>query len=112
MVPHYWFKVPLSNTAPHLKDAKERGGAPEVKKELRKDAHSKRKSLRHASFTPGLSECLAEVESPEPMTDEECDWFNERWDTGMKGCPVPQYDADETIEESGGWRFEPPSEAS
>jgi hypothetical protein len=108
VVPHYWFKVPLSNTAPHLRDAKRRGGAPEVTKELRKDAHKKHKSIPHVHYAGDLSECSADVYSPDPMTDAECDWFNETWETGERGCPEPQYDTDETVDTSRGWRFEPP----
>jgi len=108
-VPHYWFRVPLDATAPHLKDAKRQGGAPAVTRALRHDAHSQHKAVPEVRYAPDVSECMVDVYSPDELTPEDCDWFNEHWDTGTKGCPVPQYDADETVDESRGWRFEPPT---
>jgi hypothetical protein len=107
-MPHYWFRVPLSGTADHLKRAKQTGGAPKVKQELKKDARTKGKSLKDAFFAPDMSACDAIVESDDDLTPEECSWFQERWDTGEQGCPEPRLEADETVlEPESGWIRDP-----
>jgi len=80
-VPHYWFRIPLSSTAPHLKAAKEKHGANGVQRELEKDVAEKQKSLsKPAVFDPDMNACEAWVFSVRPMTREECQWFRDRWD--------------------------------
>jgi hypothetical protein len=107
-MPHYWFKIPLDGTAPHLKQAKAQGGGPGVKRELRKDAQSRNKSLADALFAPGLSSVDAAVYSEDELSEEECNWFHERWDTGERGCPEPRFAADETVlEPDSGWIRDP-----
>lgn len=107
-MPHYWFKVPLSGTADHLKQAKQDGGGPKVKQELRKDARDRGKSLYDALFAPDMSYCDAIVWSETDMDEDECDSFNDRWDTGTRGCPEKRLTADETVFEPGsGWIRDP-----
>lgn len=111
-MPHYWFKIPLGGTADHLKRAKAQGGGPGVKRELRKDARSRSKSLEDALFAPGLTSVDADVYSEEPMSEEDSNWFHERWETGEQGCPEPRLAADETVlEPDSGWRREGPSQS-
>jgi hypothetical protein len=103
-MPHYWFRVPLSGTADHLKQAKQTGGAPKVKHELKKDARDRRKSLAEALFAPDMSFCKALVWSEEDMTPDECESFHKRWDTGEQGCPEKMVSADESVfEPDSGW---------
>lgn len=107
-MPHYWFRVPLSGTADHLKRAKQTGGAPKVKQELRKDASDKGKSVPQALFAPGLEFVDVDVFSVQPMSEADSNWFHERWETGEKGCPEERHDADETVLEPGsGWIRDP-----
>lgn len=104
-MPHYWFRVPLSGTAPHLKEAKERGGAPAVKKEIKKDAASRGKEAQ-VTFAPDLSYCRVSVFSADPMSQADIDWFKDRWDVQSDGDEDTTLSADETVlEESGGWTF-------
>jgi hypothetical protein len=104
-VPHYWFRIPLTPTAPHLKEAKQRGGAPEIKKEIRKDAHSRRKSLKSVGFESNLEYCDAIIESDEPMSNEDCEWFRQRWDiTNPDHAPCrPMLSADESVLADPNW---------
>lgn len=112
-MPHYWFKIPLDGTADHLKRAKAQGGGPKVTQELRKDARTRNKSLEAALYAPGLTSVDADVYSDEPMSEEDCNWFHERWETGAKGCPEPRLAADETVLEPGsGWIRDPGGSAS
>ena len=109
-MPHYWFKVPLSGTADHLKRAKDAGGAPKVKQELKKDARDRGKSLEKALFAPDMSYCDALVWSDDYMTETECGSFNDVWDTGVTGCPEPLLSASETVlEPNSGWIRDPGS---
>ena len=107
-VPHYWFRVPLSGTAPHLKEAKRRGGAPAVKQEMKKDAAKRGKEVE-VTFAPDLSYCLAAVFSAVPMTQEDIAWFKQRWDVQGDddgGGEETTLSADESVlEESSGWNF-------
>ena len=107
-MPHYWFTIPLGGTAEHLKRAKHEGGAPKVKQVLRIDAREKGKSVPHALFAPGLASVDADVYSEEPMSEEDCNWFHARWETGGRGCPEPRLEADETVlEPDSGWIRDP-----
>jgi hypothetical protein len=103
-MPHYWFKIPLGGTAPHLKKAKEDGGGPGVLHELRKDARRRNKSIGKAHFAPDVTSCDASVFSEEEMSEEDCNWFHERWETGGHGRPERRLEADETVlEKDSGW---------
>ena len=89
-MPHYWFRVPLSGTADHLKRAKQTGGAPKVKHELKKDARDRGKcrSTERASLQRTCRRsCDVDVCSADRMSAAECNWFHERWETGESGCP-------------------------
>ena len=107
-MPHYWFRVPLSGTADHLKRAKQTGGAPKVKHELKKDARDRGKEVPNALFAAGLEFVDVDVFSVDRMSAADCNWFHERWETGESGCPEETLDADETVLEPGsGWIRDP-----
>ena len=107
-MPHYWFRVPLDGTADHLKRAKQTGGAPKVRHELKMDAHGRGKEIPNALFAAGLEFVDVDVFSAERMSAADCNWFHERWETGESGCPEETLDADETVLEPGsGWIRDP-----
>lgn len=101
-MPHYWFRVPLSGTAPHLKEAKQRGGAPAVKREIKKDAAMRGKEA-DVTFAADLSECRVNVFSAEPMSQEDIDWFRDRWDVRDEDPVDSTLSADESVLESDQW---------
>ena len=104
-MPHYWFRVPLSGTADHLKRAKQTGGAPKVKQELKKDARdTKGKALPDALLRPGPRVRLRRrSSSPRTgMTAADCNWFHEP--VGHRraaAARAERLDADETVLEPG-----------
>ena len=110
-MPHYWFRIPLTPTAPHLKEAKQRGGAPDVTKEVRKDAHSRRKSLKDIVFESNLEFCDAIIYSEEPMSNEDCEWFRQHWDIkNPEHAPcTPLLSVDESVLADPNWIRRGPS---
>jgi hypothetical protein len=105
-MPHYWFPIPL-DTAPHLKKAKQEGGAPRVKWALQNDAAKRGKAVRDVSFAADMNSCKAElISAPDPLTPEECADFIKLWDCPRDTRCEPRLDADETVlEEGSGWVF-------
>lgn len=111
-MPHYWFRIPLSSTADHLKRAKERGGAPAVKRAIDADAIGKGKAAKKVLFDPRMNWCYALLYSRDPLTPDECNELKELWDIDRASPCSMLLEADETVlEEAEEWIASEPDES-